>query len=86
MIPVPVCCECWTFVRPRSCSSPLSPQARFVPVSGQQGENIKTPSKEHMPWYTGSTLLEALAAITPPDRGKEEAKPLRMPVQVCSQI
>lgn len=59
-----------------------APQTRFVPVSAASGENITHPSKVHMPWFSGSTLLEALDASTPPARLLD--KPLRMPVQVRS--
>ena len=57
-------------------------QARFIPLSGQHGQNVKTPPKEDMPWHTGSTLLEALATFTPPARAMDETLPLRLPVQV----
>ena len=69
----------------RACSlllPVLRPQTRFVPVSAASGENITHPSKVHMPWFSGSTLLEALDFSTPPARLLD--KPLRMPVQVRS--
>lgn len=53
-----------------------------IPVSALKGENIAESGRESMPWYTGSTLLEALEtageARTPPPSA------FRMPVQrVC---
>jgi elongation factor 1-alpha len=37
-----------------------------------------------MPWYKGPTLLGAIDKFTPP--AKEDAKPLRLPVQDCYSI
>lgn len=52
--------------------------ACYVPVSGQGGDNIATPS-DHMRWYHQETVLEIL------DRFRKERppldKPFRMPVQ-----
>lgn len=50
----------------------------FIPVSGFKGENILNRS-ENMPWYTGSTLLEALDGFISEKSPKD--KPFRMPVQ-----
>ena len=57
-------------------------QARFIPVSGQHGQNVKNPSREDIPWHTGSTLLEAMASVTPLVRPVEGMGPFRLPVQV----
>ena len=48
----------------------------FIPVSAMEGDNIYTYS-EHMKWYDGPTLIEALDGVTL--KGKE--KPLRFTVQ-----
>ena len=48
----------------------------FIPVSAMEGDNIYTYS-EHMKWYDGPTLIEALDGVTL--KGKE--KPLRFAVQ-----
>ncbi len=51
----------------------------FVPTSGYKGDNVVKKS-EHMPWYKGPTLIEALdSSIAPPPKLTD--KPLRMPVQ-----
>ncbi len=50
----------------------------FIPVSGREGENV-AHAGAHMPWYEGSTVLQALdefAAPQPPVDG-----PFRMAVQ-----
>lgn len=50
----------------------------FLPVSGMEGDTIAALS-DHMPWYTGQTVLGALDAFEkdpPPVH-----KPFRMPVQ-----
>lgn len=52
--------------------------SHFIPVSGFKGENILNRS-ENMPWYTGSTLLEALDGFVSEKSPKD--KPFRMPVQ-----
>lgn len=52
--------------------------SQFIPVSGFKGENILNRS-ENMPWYTGSTLLEALDGFVSEKSPKD--KPFRMPVQ-----
>lgn len=51
---------------------------RFIPVSAKFGDNVVQRS-EHMEWYTGPTVLEALGLF-----GTEESRerqPLRLPVQ-----
>jgi elongation factor 1-alpha len=55
----------------------------FVPLSGLLGDNLKDASK-NMPWYKGPTLLGAIDKFTVPP--KEDAKPLRLPVQDCYSI
>ncbi len=52
--------------------------ARFIPVSGFQGDNIASLS-EKMPWYTGQTTLDALDTFK--KESKPVEKPFRMPVQ-----
>uniref|UniRef100_A0A8C2Z3Z4 Elongation factor 1-alpha n=1 Tax=Cyclopterus lumpus TaxID=8103 RepID=A0A8C2Z3Z4_CYCLU len=67
----------------------------FVPVSGWNGDNMLEPSP-NMTWFkgwkvnrkegnaSGTTLLEALDAITPPSRPTD--KPLRLPLQDVYKI
>jgi elongation factor 1-alpha len=50
----------------------------FVPTSGWTGDNLVKKS-EHMPWYTGPTLIEALDTFEVPT--KPTGKPLRIPIQ-----
>jgi len=50
----------------------------FVPTSGWTGDNLVKPS-EHMPWYKGPTLLDALDTFELPP--KPTNKPLRIPIQ-----
>jgi elongation factor 1-alpha len=50
----------------------------FVPTSGWTGDNLVKPS-EHMPWYKGPTLFEALDTFEIPP--KPTNKPLRVPIQ-----
>ena len=50
----------------------------FIPVSAYMGDNIKAPSA-NTPWYKGPTLIQALDALTVPEKHTE--KPLRVPVQ-----
>jgi elongation factor 1-alpha len=51
----------------------------FVPVSGLQGDNVFKKS-DKMPWYKGSTLVEAMdATIKQPELPVD--KPLRIPIQ-----
>lgn len=49
----------------------------FIPISGLTGENIEKISNK-CPWYTGSTLIEALDNIELPSR--DPNAPLRVPV------
>jgi elongation factor 1-alpha len=55
----------------------------FIPISGWEGDNIITRS-EHMPWYKGPTLVEAINNLTPPER--PVSKPLRLPIQDVYKI
>jgi len=50
----------------------------FVPTSGWVGDNLVNKS-EKMPWYDGSTLIEALDTFELPPKPTD--KPLRIPVQ-----
>ena len=53
--------------------------ACFIPVSAMLGDNIASLAPQHMPWYTGKTVLDMLDAFEkePPPVDK----PFRMPVQ-----
>ena len=53
-------------------------QIPFVPASGFKGDNVSKPS-ENMPWYKGPTIVQALDALSPPEKHTEKA--LRVPVQ-----
>merc|ERR1712226_382288 len=60
-------------------------KAKFIPISGLQGDNLIEKST-NMPWffgdkkkYVGKTLLEVLDTIKPPKRPTD--KPLRLPLQ-----
>jgi len=50
----------------------------FIPVAAREGDNLKNTS-EHMPWYTGETILEALDGFEE-DKALQE-KPFAMPLQ-----
>jgi elongation factor 1-alpha len=50
----------------------------FVPTSGWTGDNLVKPS-EHMPWYKGPTLIDALDTFEVPS--KPTGKALRVPIQ-----
>lgn len=50
----------------------------FVPGASFPGDNVAKKS-EHMPWYKGGTLLEALDAFKEPQ--KPTQLPLRLPIQ-----
>lgn len=52
--------------------------AQFIPVSAKLGDNIVTRSQA-MPWYSGSTVLEALNVFRKEAARSEQ--PLRLPVQ-----
>ncbi len=54
-----------------------------IPISGLVGDNLGQKS-EHMPWYTGPTLVEALDALKVPDKPTDKA--LRVPVQDVYKI
>jgi len=54
-----------------------------VPISGWTGDNLVAKS-EHMPWYDGPTLMNALDQFEPP--AKPIDKPLRLPIQQVFNI
>jgi len=68
----------------------------FIPISGWNGDNMvskqvlsdgndpNSAMVDHMPWYKGPTLLEALDGVEPPKRPTE--KPLRVPLQDVYKI
>merc|ERR1712066_1122863 len=65
-------------------------KAKFIPISGLQGDNLIEKST-NMPWYEknpkkycGKTLLEVLDTIKPPKRPVN--KPLRLPLQDVYKI
>jgi len=49
----------------------------FVPISGWTGENL-LEGCEHMPWYKGPTLVQAIDSLKPPKRPVD--KPLRVAI------
>ncbi|MGB2852968.1 MAG: GTP-binding protein, partial [Dehalococcoidia bacterium] len=53
------------------------PEARFIPISAMQGDNVYKAS-ENMAWYLGPTLIQALDEIEPQAVSE---KPLRFVVQ-----
>ena len=53
-----------------------------IPISAIKGDNVAKKS-EHLPWYTGPTVLEALDTFS---ELKIEEKPLRFPIQDIYQI
>jgi bifunctional enzyme CysN/CysC len=53
-----------------------------IPVCARDGDNVTTLSRR-MPWYQGSSLLEALEAAEP--GGETTPRPFRMPVQLVSR-
>jgi elongation factor 1-alpha len=55
----------------------------FIPISGWHGDNMLEKSS-NMPWYNGSTLIEALDNLDQPKRPKD--KPLRLPLQDVYKI
>jgi elongation factor 1-alpha len=55
----------------------------FIPISGFHGDNMIEASS-NMPWYKGSTLLEALDSCEPPVRPTDKA--LRLPLQDVYKI
>ena len=50
----------------------------ILPVSARQGDNIAAKG-EHLKWFTGPTVLQALDAI--PDAAEITNQPLRFPIQ-----
>ncbi|MHA1341822.1 MAG: translation elongation factor EF-1 subunit alpha [Promethearchaeota archaeon] len=58
-------------------------QVPFIPVSALKGDNLVERSSK-MPWYKGPTLIEALDALTVPE--KPVGKPLRLPIQDVFKI
>jgi bifunctional enzyme CysN/CysC len=57
------------------------PHVDAIPLSALQGDNVLARS-DRMPWYEGSSLLQALEAIDATDDAR--ARPFRLPVQwVC---
>lgn len=50
-----------------------------VPVAARFGDNVAARSS-HMPWYSGSTLIEQLSVV--PGRGQSHSDKFRMPVQM----
>jgi len=55
----------------------------FIPISGWVGDNM-IEATENMPWYKGSTLIDALDQLEPPKRPSD--KPLRLPLQDVYKI
>jgi elongation factor 1-alpha len=55
----------------------------FIPISGWSGDNMLEKSP-NLPWWKGSTLLEALDEVTEPKRPMD--KPLRIPLQDVYKI
>ncbi|WP_241612476.1 sulfate adenylyltransferase subunit CysN [Rosenbergiella epipactidis] len=55
---------------------------RFVPVSALEGENIAANS-QHMPWYSGPTLLEILETVEV--KRVVEGQSMRFPVQYVNR-
>jgi len=60
-----------------------SAEVPFIPISGWNGDNLIDRS-EHMKWYKGPTVMEALDALTEPKRPYD--KPLRVPLQDVYKI
>lgn len=54
-------------------------KVEFVPLSAWEGANVTKPAPDKMPWYKGSTLLEAFNTFEEPSRPID--KPLRIPTQ-----
>jgi elongation factor 1-alpha len=70
-------CECLTRAGYAAAFVP------FVPVSGWVGDNLVERS-EHMSWYQGPTVMEALDGLQPPTRSADH--PLRLPLQDVYRI
>ncbi|HBK06441.1 MAG TPA: adenylyl-sulfate kinase [Acetobacteraceae bacterium] len=52
-----------------------------IPICARDGDNV-TSASTRMPWYTGSSLLQALEAATPTSA---QTGPFRMPVQYVNR-
>jgi bifunctional enzyme CysN/CysC len=57
--------------------------AACVPVCASGGDMLSARG-DHMPWYTGPTLLAALDALSPP--ASDDTAPMRFPVQDVYRI
>lgn len=74
---------------PPSMLPPLALQVPFVPVSALLGEGLSDAPRQ-MPWHSGgaasapASVVAALDAVEAPKRASD--KPLRLTVQVCSQL
>jgi len=55
----------------------------IIPVSAWIGDNLASKS-EHMPWYDGPTVVEALDQFEPPSKPTD--RPLRVPIQQVFNI
>jgi elongation factor 1-alpha len=55
-----------------------SDDARFIPISAFEGDNI-AESSDNMPWFKGPTVLEALNNL--PEMSPPTDAPLRVPIQ-----
>ena len=53
-------------------------ETTFIPLSAFEGDNI-TEASSNTPWYKGPTLIEALDALTAPEKPVD--LPLRIPIQ-----
>jgi elongation factor 1-alpha len=62
----------------KSVGYKVDTQVVFVPISAFKDDNINKPSP-NMPWFKGSTLLQALDDLKVP--AKPTDKPLRLPIQ-----
>ncbi|MFH0870844.1 MAG: translation elongation factor EF-1 subunit alpha [archaeon] len=51
---------------------------KFIPLASFPGDNVAKKT-EHMPWYKGMTLLEAINDLKEPEKPTE--LPLRLPIQ-----
>ena len=54
----------------------------FAPISALKGDNVVNPS-EHMPWYTGESLMETLESVE--ISGDANFDELRFPVQYVNR-
>ncbi|MBS3113451.1 translation elongation factor EF-1 subunit alpha [Candidatus Woesearchaeota archaeon] len=53
-------------------------EIKFIPMASLKGDNVIKKS-EHLPWYKGPTLLEAMDLLKEPE--KPTQLPLRLPIQ-----